>query len=87
MSENDILVVSENNRAAKEAFVKFKDLFFDRPWVKQMFTSPVPMFILGDGSEIIFISKEKLVVKKEGWRGEIYPDYMINQVVRSKYGF
>ena len=86
MSENDILVVSETSRDAKAAFVKFKDLFFDSPWVKSMFTSPLPMFVLVDGSEIIFISKDKLAVKRQGWHGYIYPDSMINQVVRNRYG-
>lgn len=87
MSEKDILVVSETSRDAKAAWVKFKDLFFDRPWIDRMFTHPVPMFVLKDGSEIIFISRDKLAVRREGWRGQIYPDSMINQVVRNRYGY
>lgn len=87
MSENDILVVSETTRDAKAAFVKFKDIFFDRPWVKSMFTHPLPMFVLGDGSEIIFVSREQLAKKRHGWKGWVCSDDMINQAVRNKYGY
>lgn len=86
MKDTDILVVSETSRDAKAAFVKFKDTFFDRPWVKKMFTHPHPMFILADGSEITFIDKTKLAKYKPLWKGQIYPDSLIHQVVRSKWG-
>ena len=86
MSENDILVVSETSRDAKAAFIQFKDIFFDRPWVKRMFTHPVPMFELANGAEIIFVSKAELPKKRVGFRGWVCTDDMINQVVRQKYG-
>lgn len=86
MSATDILVVSETSRDTKAAFVKFKDTFFDCGWVKKMFTHPHPMFILADGSEVIFIERTKLAKYKPLWKGQIYPDSMIIQVMRNIWG-
>lgn len=87
MSEKDILVVSESNQEAEFAFVKFRELFFDCSWVKNMFEYPHLMFVLSDDAEIIFVSRDDLAKKKVGWKGWICPDDVINQVVRNRYGY
>lgn len=87
MSENDILVVSDTDQLAKAAFAEFRSTFFDCDWVGAMFTHPVPMFVLENGGEIIFVSRDKVKRYKETWKGQIYPDYMIKQVVGNRYGY